>query len=296
MRGTQTLVDQMGWVFKQPTLVALEIFWRWVFGLPFLWFCGHQFQLIVAAVPPDSTSLANLDTQNPWIAVSQLASAWARYEPHVAAALAWLVPAAALVWVIVSGVGRSIVWVRLEPGTRFRPVAMVLLQAAWLALFVLVMRSWLWSMQWVASTHITAGGEPDLIGFAIWTIFLSLGFFTLWALVSWPFAVAPVLMLKEGRSAVSALGASLRLGRVFASKLMETNLVMGIVKLALIVLAMVFSAAPLPFSDQLGPDALHAVSAGSLLFYVVASDYFHVVRLKGYIEFWRTLREPSKRP
>ena len=30
---------------------------------------------------------------------------------------------------------------------------------------------------------------------------------------------------------------------------------MGIVKLALIVLAMVFSAAPLPFSDQLGSDA-----------------------------------------
>jgi hypothetical protein len=34
---------------------------------------------------------------------------------------------------------------------------------------------------------------------------------------------------------------------------------MGIVKLALIVLAMVFLAAPLPFSDELGGDALHFV-------------------------------------
>ncbi len=65
---------------------------------------------------------------------------------------------------------------------------------------------------------------------------------------------------------------------------------MGIVKLALIVLAMVFSAAPLPFSDQLGPEALHVVWAGSTLFYLLASDYFHVVRLKGYVEFWRTFR------
>jgi hypothetical protein len=80
------------------------------------------------------------------------------------------------------------------------------------------------------------------------------------------------------------------LGRAFTSKLMEVNLVMGIVKLALVVLAMVFSAAPLPFSDQLGPDAMHAVWAGASIFYLVASDYFHVVRLKSYIEFWRTYR------
>ena len=47
----------------------------------------------------------------------------------------------------------------------------------------------------------------------------------------------------------------------FTGKLVEINLVMGIVKLALIVLAMVLSAAPLPFSDQLGADALHWVDA-----------------------------------
>ena len=76
----------------------------------------------------------------------------------------------------------------------------------------------------------------------------------------------------------------------FSSKLAETNLVMGIVKLMLIVLAMVFSAAPLPFSDELGPDALHVVWAASIVFYLVANDYFHVVRLKGFIEFWRIYR------
>ena len=48
---------------------------------------------------------------------------------------------------------------------------------------------------------------------------------------------------------------------------------MGIVKLALIVLAMVFSAAPLPFSDELGPTAMHVVRRRPTLFYLVASDY-----------------------
>jgi hypothetical protein len=65
---------------------------------------------------------------------------------------------------------------------------------------------------------------------------------------------------------------------------------MGIVKLALMVLAMVLSAAPLPFSDQLGPDALHLLWIAATIFFFVASDYFHVVRLKGFMEFWRMYR------
>jgi len=60
-------------------------------------------------------------------------------------------------------------------------------------------------------------------------------------------------MLKEERSALSSIRESLRLGKALTGKLVEINLVMGIVKLALIVLAMVLSAAPLPFSDELGP-------------------------------------------
>jgi hypothetical protein len=140
------------------------------------------------------------------------------------------------------------------------------------------------------ATHITTGAEPDLVGFAFWLIFLSLGYFTAWALVSWTLSIAPLVMLLEGCSALTALGRSLRLGNAFTGKLVEINLVMGIVNLALIVLAMVFSAAPLPFSDQLGTDSLHWIDAGALAFYLVASDYFQLVRLKGFEEFWKMFR------
>jgi hypothetical protein len=65
---------------------------------------------------------------------------------------------------------------------------------------------------------------------------------------------------------------------------------MGIVNLALVVLAMVLSAAPLPFSDQLGPGAMHGIYVVATLFYLVASDYFQVVRLKSFVEFWKMFR------
>jgi len=109
-------------------------------------------------------------------------------------------------------------------------------------------------------------------------------------LISWTFSIAPMVMLLENRSALSATVTSFRLGREFTGKLIEINLVMGIVNLALVVLTMVLSAAPLPFSDELGPDALHTIAALAILFYFVASDYFQVVRLKGFQEFWKTYR------
>jgi hypothetical protein len=167
---------------------------------------------------------------------------------------------------------------------------MMALQASWLALFAVTYWGWFRSIAWVAATHITPGAEPDLVGYSVGVIFLSLGFFTAWALASWALSIAPLLMLLEDRSVFSSLGQSLRLGKAMTAKLVEINLVMGIVKLALLVLAMVLSAAPLPFSDQLGSDTLHWISAVAAVFYLVASDYFHVVRLKGFVEFRKMFR------
>ena len=88
-------------------------------------------------------------------------------------------------------------------GLRFRPLAMMALQTVWLILFGSICWGWFRSVAWVATTHFPQNSEPDLIGLAIWLIFLSLGFFTLWALVGWIVSVAPVLMLMEECSAGS---------------------------------------------------------------------------------------------
>ena len=290
VRGTQLLVEHMSDVVRQPSLLAIEIAWRWLFGIPFLLICWQHIQQILAAYPLEFSGANSIDTQNPWVAAVQLSNVAAFYEPHVAAVLHWLLPAAALVWMIVSGVGRNLLLMRMEPSAAFRPFAMVLLQGSWLALLGLTMWGWLGSMQWVAETHIAGAGEPDLIGYFIWAIFLSLGFFTAFALTSWALTIAPILALLEKRSVLSSLGQALRLGKGFTSKLAEINLVLGIVKLTLLVVAMVLSAPPLPFSDQLGPGAMHFAVAVSALFFLVADDFFQVVRLKAFVEFRRIFR------
>ena len=291
VRGTQLLVVHMGEVFRRPSLVAIEIAWRWLFGVPFLFICLKQGQQILAAFPLESSGAGSLDSQNPWVAAVQLSNTAAFYEPHVLAVLRWLLPVAALAWVVVSGLGRNLLLMRMESRVPSRPATMIVLQAGWLALFGFTLWGWLRCMHWAAATHITAGGEPDLVGYFIWTILLALGFFTAFALTSWVLTITPILVLLERRhSVLSSLEQALRLGRAFSGKLAEINLVLGIVKLALLVVAMVFSAAPLPFSDELGPNAMRLVAAASGVFFLVANDFFQVVRLKAFIEFWRIFR------
>jgi hypothetical protein len=250
---------------------------------------------ILAEYPVESSGAGSIDFTNPWLAAQQVSAVWSYYLPHAITVMHWLLPVWATAWIVASALGRNLLLLRIEPRLRFRPVTMIALHTAWMAMFALVVYGWFRSMEWVAATHMSGtnigpGGEPDLIGFFMWAIFLSLGFFALWALVNWTVAVAPLIALIEGRTALGALRETLRLGRPVTGKLAEINLVMGIVKIGLAVLAMVFSAAPLPFSDELGPDAMHAVVAASLVFFLVATDYFQVVRIKAFVEFWKIFR------
>lgn len=287
VRGTQSLVEQMGWVFARPGLTLVEVAWRWLVGIPLLAVCWFEAQKILAAHPLETAGVTALDLQNPWVTSVQLANGFSFYQPHALAVLRWLLPAAIAGWSLISGLGRGLLLKQMEPRLRFRPLALMALQAIWLVLLLGILWGWYSSVGWAAATHISISGEPDLVGYFIWAIFLTLGYFTAWALLSWVLTVAPLILLLEERSVVSALGRSFRLGKGFSGKLAEVNLVMGIVKLALMVLAMVFSAAPLPFIEELGAGALHYVWAGSVIFYLVANDYFQVVRVKAFIEFWK---------
>ena len=294
LRGTQSAVGQLGWVMKRPSLTALEIAWRWTFGVPLLYLCYLQAQKILAALPPDTAGLDSLDIANPWLSAIKLGAAWEMYQPHVLHVLRWLGPLAALAWVVLSGLGRNLVFKRMEPGVPFRPLTLITLQAAWLGVLVLTLWGWWSCINWAAARDVGNGSNPDLVGYSGWVIFLSIGFFALWALVSWAVTIAPMLVLLERRSIVSALRESMRLGKAFTSKLVEINLVMGIVTLSLVVLAMVFSSVLLPFADEVGISALHIDWIVVSICYFIASDYFQVVRLKQFVEFWRAFRGNEK--
>ena len=159
VRGTQTLVDQMGWMIRRPAIVAVEVGWRWLFGVPFLLACRAGLQRVFAQLSPEAAGLRNIDAQNPWIAAGQLSRALAKYEPLIAHELRWLVPIAVLAWIVISSIGRNLALKQMDARVRLRPLAMMVLQTAWLALFGGVCWGWFRAVSWAAAAHFPAGAR-----------------------------------------------------------------------------------------------------------------------------------------
>ncbi len=288
MRGTQSLVRICVACWKRPSLLGWELLWRWSFGIPAMAILYHQASRIASA---SSIDLSGLSLSDPVQAGQQLTATASALAPVVAGVLRWLVPLLVLWWAIASGLGRSAVLKRLVPAMRPAPFTLVFLQLLQMAALVAVCFGWYRAIGWAANT--TLGGEsPNLVGYSAWVICVSLGIFVLWGLLSWIFSIAPLLSVLEGKGAFSSLRSSLRLGPL-TGKLVEVNLVLGIVRLALIILAMVFSAIPLPFEADVTGTALYLWWAAVTVLYLAANDFFQVARLAAFVEFWRLSRTPA---
>jgi len=194
----------------------------------------------------------------------------------------------------VSSVGRTVVLRRVDGRLHARLGTLIVLQAVRVVALLGSFAVWFWCMERVAELTVIGpvgdGGEPNLVGYFSLVIVATLGLFTLWAVVSWALSVAPLLAMLKGFGVGESLAAAFRLGPL-KSKLVEINLVMGIVKIALIVLAMVFSATPLPFESVTTPQFLAWWWVGVTVLYFLGSDFFHVARQVAYLQLWRAYED-----
>jgi hypothetical protein len=276
----------------------LEVLWRWLFGIPALLIVWTMAKRILAEAPLNFAALRAMTVTNPLKASETLAEAMAVLLPPVSRVGGWLVPLLLVSWVIWSSLGRTVVLRRVDRSLQARPLTLMALQAIRVVALGGSFAVWFFCLQWAANTTVAGplehGGEPNLVAYFAMGIVLTLGLFTLWAVVSWVLSVAPLLAMLRGLGVRASLAAAFRLGPL-KGKLVEINLVMGIVKIALIVLAMVFSATPLPFESVTTPEFLTWWWIGVGVLYFIASDFFHVARLVGYLHLWRAFERPAAR-
>ncbi len=305
VRGTQRLVHILFRCWHHPSLTALEVLWRWTFGIPVLIIVGTRALHILRDASLAHTGLAHLTILDPMQAAQILADVAIRVLPPLANTAEQFALVLIVLWGIASGLGRMLVlkkaqavFPELAP-MYSKPFTLVLLQMVRITALGASFIVWFLGLQWATSITITrnlqAGQDANLVLFAALVIVLSLGLFSLWATVSWVFSAAPMLASIRGTGFFGSLRGAFQLGSL-AGKLVEVNLVMGIIKLALIVLAMVFSATPLPFESVTSDAFLHWWWAGVTLLYLVASDFFHVARVIAYIELWKIWRLDKTAP
>jgi len=290
IRGTQSFLTTIAECWKRPALLGLELLWRWGFGIPAAAVLAWEAYRILSSVSLAGTGIAHFSLIDS-ITAAQILSATADVLlPPVREVARWLLPVLAIAWALASGFGRSLVLRRYDPSLRFAPGVMVGLQL--LRILVLGASFFLWfvGLHWAARNSLS-GLAPNLVLYFVQAIALSFGIFFFWALVSWVFSIAPLLALLEGTGMIESLRNALRFGqgslRGLRSKLVEINLILGVVKAALIVLAMVSCATPVPFKEEINGISLYAWWALVSLLYFVASDFFQVARIIGYTEIWR---------
>ncbi|HEX2917520.1 MAG TPA: hypothetical protein VHN81_03320, partial [Edaphobacter sp.] len=288
-RGTQSFVRTLSECWSRPSLTGLEVLWRWTYGAPAIALLWHLGRGIVAQTHLDTAALEGMTVIRPLEAAETLTTAMTALLPALARQAAWVVPVLLLAWVVWSSVGRNFVLRRAYPELHSRIGTTMILQFFRTMVLTAAFGLWFVYLRWAAAKAVAdpleRGLEPNLVSYFALVIFGILGVFALWSILSWFLSIAPLLAMLRDLGVVQSFSAAMRLGEL-KGKLIEINLVMGIVKIALLVLAMVFSATPVPFESVATPGFLHVWWSLVTLLYFVASDFFHVARALAYLKLW----------
>ncbi|GAA3761121.1 hypothetical protein [Terriglobus aquaticus] len=293
-RATQGFVANVTWAWRHPLVVLMEIGWRWLFGAPLLWMCWTAFQKALDQVPWQVTGVqrvsANQLLTDPMGAAAAIGAFVQMIVPVLERTALWAVPVFALVWVLLSSAGRTLVLRRLDPAMRGRWFVLCGLQAMRLVLSLVVAWVWWLLVQWMARVSIAdpiaRGGEPQMMLYTGGAIVITLGLFVLTGAMSWVFAAAPIVAMRENTGVFASLSRAAR-AQGARGGMVEINLVLSVVKIMLIVLSLAFSAFPLPFTTIVTEEYVLMWSGLVGLWYFAASDFFHVTRLHAFSELLR---------
>ena len=293
-RVTQGFVANLTWAWRHPSLSLLEISWRWLYGAPTLWIVWGVWQRAMGAVPWQSTGVQRVtanqlltDPMGAALASSQFA---AMVLPQLVGPARWLVPLLLVGWVLVSSMGRTLILQRMDHDLRPRMGTMIALQSVRVAVSAVVALVWWFGVWWMAratiADPIAAGRDPEIMVYTGGAIVLTLGLFVMTGALSWIFAAAPIVAMRDDVGVWRSLRGAAR-AHGARGGMAEINLVLSVVKIMLIVLAMAFSAFPLPFTTVETEGYVVIWSALVALWYFAASDFFHVTRLHAFAQLLR---------
>ena len=297
-RVTQGFVATLTQVRAHPVWVLVEVLWRWIFGIPAVALIAWYGRRALEATDWRATGVeavtVNQLLTDPLKASTTIANFAAVVLPGLLHVAAWLAPALLLAWAVVSGIGRTLLLRRMDTTLRPRVITMVVLQLLRVVPLAVLFAIWFVGLQtlgrWTILNPIAAGGEPAMMGYVGGAIVLTLGLFILASLIGWVFSLAPLLSAMRSLGVVASLREAVRTGGL-RSGLIEINLVLSIVKIALLVLALVFSACPLPFTTELTDTFLFWWNCVVAVWYFLASDFFHVARAAGYLRLVRATND-----
>src|SRR5271170_1546852 len=111
VKGTQSFVHVLSESWSRPSLLALELLWRWLLGLPLLALFAYEALQVYPAVSSQlvAAGIDQFSIVDPMRAAEITSGIYAVVAPPIFRTALWLVPVAVLAWASVSGMGRNAV-------------------------------------------------------------------------------------------------------------------------------------------------------------------------------------------
>ncbi|HEV2618916.1 MAG TPA: hypothetical protein VGU23_03145, partial [Acidobacteriaceae bacterium] len=129
VRGAQSFVYTVAGCWRRPSLTALEVAWRWAFGIPAVAWVVYEGLRALRGVRVDMGALQRMSVFDPMGAATVLAQVGNAVLPPVLRLVMWLGPVLLVSWVIASSLGRTVVMRRADRALHARPGTLMGLQA-----------------------------------------------------------------------------------------------------------------------------------------------------------------------
>ncbi len=277
-----TLRQHLARIVRDPTLIAVELAWRWSFALAALSlivFALVRLQRAVIVLPEERQMLAS---RAPLQVAEAILEIWHRIQP-LAVRLGLIVfPASIILWIIAATIGRGYVISRLSPPISTSP--------RWSSLLVLnllrVLSVFALLAAYIASSRATLLVSSQEAPNYLAAILLFLVLFGLallvWSFLHWIVSLACVNAVRERASTFGSLARTLRLLRTKGGELASIATLNGTARtLAAVVITFV---AAFPLILYRFPVLFWGIEFVIFLVYCLASDILLLVRLSAYIE------------
>lgn len=271
--------------------MALELLWRWSFGLGLLALLFYAYSHLREAVLISDAGMAALHSHDPMTVLRAAAGLVVSIEPLLLRTAVQISAAAAVLWVVSSALGRGPITRTLArrlasecrvslPPDAPRWEAYALLKMGCVAMLLILLIGYMGGI--LLATALDAAGTNILV--AVLIVVASLAVAALvWSYVNWVLSLAPIFVARDGLAALDAVVAALafmgrnhsRLVAVAAWNATLRGLFATAITLAGIATVALHSRMP-------GWSAAVLLVAETLL-YLLVSDYLLLARYAAYI-------------
>ena len=275
-------------IWRQPSIFLAELAWRWSWGGAALILTGLALFEYLHTLVVTPTELMLLRLKHPLAVSRAMADIFHGSGPRVVLTALVLIPAFALLWILLGALGRfttlrALVAQVEQDWTPNRGAirSLIGLHGLRVALALAGLLSFLGAA--LVASSVSTRNNPHL-GFATLLFIPLAGLVSvIWSWVNWFLSISTIFTVRDGADTFGSVAAALEFCRRSGRKTTPVSFWFGAMHLVAFVIGTTVVAYPLALASLIPPGITLLLMAFVLLAYFAVADYLYLARLAGYL-------------